>query len=52
MSYNLTSWQHLNAVSTTIMGIVLTLKPSLHEPQLPVEKSVTLVLSIVVERRR
>ena len=28
------------------------LKPGLHEPQLPVERSVTLVSSIVVERRR
>ena len=27
------------------------LKPGLHEPQLPVERSVTLVSSIVVERR-
>ena len=27
-------------------------KPSLHEIQLPVERSVTLVSSIVVERRR
>ena len=30
----------------------LTVKPGLHEPQLPVERSVTLVSSIVVERRR
>ena len=29
-----------------------SLKPGLHEPQLPVEWSVTLVSSIVVERRR
>ena len=27
-------------------------KPGLHKPQLPVERSVTLVSSIVVERRR
>ena len=27
------------------------LKPGLHEPQLPVERSVTLVSSVVVERR-
>ena len=28
------------------------LKPGLHEPQLPVERSVKLVSSIIVERRR
>ena len=28
------------------------LKPGLHEPQLPVERRVTLVSSIIVERRR
>ena len=28
------------------------LQPGLHEPQLPVEKSITLVSSIVIERRR
>ena len=30
----------------------MILKPGLHEPQLPVERSVTLVFSLVVERRR
>ena len=30
---------------------VMCFKPGLHEPQLPVESSVTLVFSIVVERR-
>ena len=30
----------------------ITLKPGLHEPQLPVERSVTLVSSVVIERRR
>ena len=30
----------------------MILKPGLHEPQLPVERSVTLVFSVVVERRR
>ena len=37
---------------TVPIYIYLTLKPDSHEPQLPVEKSVTLVSSIVVERRR
>ena len=31
---------------------VIIIKPGLHEPQLPVERSVTLLSSIVVERRR
>ena len=30
----------------------IKLKPSLHEPQLPVEWSVTLIFSVVLERRR
>ena len=32
--------------------VLVTLKPDLHESQLPVEKCVTLVSSIVEERRR
>ena len=52
--------QHLLYIKLT-MFIFLTfrwleatsfLKPGLHEPQLPVERSVTLVSSIEVERRR
>ena len=31
--------------------LVVWLKPGLYEPQLPVERSVTLVTSIVVEQR-
>ena len=34
------------------MEDVLEFKPGLHEPQQPVERSVTLVSCIVVERRR
>ena len=32
-------------------GVAQFVKPGLHEPQLPVERSVTLVSSIAVERR-
>ena len=33
-------------------AIVCSIKPGLHEPQLPVERSVTLLSFIAVERRR
>ena len=35
----------------TVPLLSSVLKPGLHEPQLPVEWSVTLVYSLVVERR-
>ena len=31
---------------------IVTIKPGLHEPQMPVERSSTLVSSVAVERRR
>ena len=34
-----------------VSNILLSIKPGLHEPQLPVEWNLTLVSSIVVERR-
>ena len=40
----------LSILNTLIKKCLL--KPALHEPQLSVERSVTLVSSIVVERRR
>ena len=35
-----------------IHALLFSIRPGLHEPQLPVERSVTLVSSIVAERRR
>ena len=34
----------------TILPLIAQVKPGLHEPQLPVKRSVTLVSSVVVER--
>ena len=43
-------WQEkCNPSSSNLRGLA---KPGLHKPQLPVERSVTLVSSIVAERRR
>ena len=56
---SLSSWFHHNQIYLNGFSVCLSslhktkhLKPGLHKPQLPVERSVTLVSSIVVERRR